>query len=222
MTDLIRVLIVDDHAIVRAGLRMLIENQEDMTVVGDAANSADALRLTRSQRPQVALIDLALGADSGLDLIRTLSADHPATRCVALTMHDDVDHMQAVVEAGGSGYVPKQAAHNEVLSAIRVVVEGRAYFSLSLDQLRARRPGGYAPPRPGIRETLELLTPREREVLNLIARGLTHGEIASELGISLKTVETHRQHVCEKTGIRARALLVRFAQDSGLLDRSRA
>jgi two-component system response regulator NreC len=213
----IRVLLVDDHTVVRTGLRMLIERQEDMEVVGEAATAAEALDLARSQRPDVALVDLTLGADSGIELIRDLQEAAPGTQSVALTMHDDAEHLRLVLAAGGSGYVPKQAAHNEVLSAIRLVAQGRAYLSLSLEQLRAGQPSA-APGRAVAADLLARLTPREREILRLIALGLTHGEIAVELGISLKTVETHRQHMCDKLDIRPRALLVRLAQQSGLLD----
>jgi two-component system response regulator NreC len=213
----IRVLLVDDHKVVRIGLRMLIERQEDMEVAGEAATAGEALLLARSQQPDVALVDLTLGTGSGIELIRELQEAAPATRSVALAMHDDTEHLRLVLAAGGSGYVPKQAPPDEVLSAIRLVAQGRAFFSLSLEQLRAGQPGA-SPGRAVAAELLARLTPREREILRLIALGLTHGEIAAQLGISLKTVETHRQHTCDKLGIRPRALLVRFAQQSGLLD----
>jgi len=220
MTERITVLLVDDHAIVRAGLRMLIESQADMHVVGDAACATEALALAIEHQPTVTLVDLTLGGESGLDLIRRLRTEVPATRSVALTMHDDAEYLREVLAGGGSGYVLKEAAHTEVLSAVRVVSQGRAYISLSLQQLGSSRQVARALPDTAI-ELLSRLTVRERAVLRLIAMGLTHREIGAQLGISLKTVETHRQHVCEKLGMRARAVLVRFAHESGLIETTR-
>jgi two-component system, NarL family, response regulator NreC len=214
----IRVLIVDDHAIVRAGLRLLISGQEDMTVVGEAGSTQDGIDAAERLSPDVALIDLSLPGEGGIEAIRQLRRTRPRVRTVALTMHDDPAYLRSVLSAGGSGYVVKRAADSELLAAIRTVREGRSFVSPMLAEAELFEMPAPTPPLSGEAEaSLARLSARERQVLVLLAHGHTHAEMAEQLGISVKTVETHRARLSEKLGIKSRADLVRLALDAGLL-----
>jgi two-component system response regulator NreC len=214
--DNIRVLIVDDHAIVRAGLRLLISGQPDMTVVGEAGSTQEGIEAAERLSPDVALFDLSLPGEGGIEAIRWLRRTRPRVRTVALTMHDDAAYLRSVLSAGGSGYVVKRAADTELLAAIRAVYDGRSFISPLLDDGEPRESSPVAGT-SGSTETLERLSARERQVLVLLAHGHTHAEMAEQLGISIKTVETHRARLSEKLGLKSRADLVRFALDAGLL-----
>lgn len=215
----IRVLIVDDHAIVRAGLRLLISGQEDMTVVGEAGSTQDGIDAAERLSPDVALIDLSLPGEGGIEAIRQLRRTRPKVRTVALTMHDDPVYLRSVLSAGGSGYVVKRAADSELLAAIRAVREGRSFVSPMLAEAEAQE--AALPPQVAgqleAEEALARLSARERQVLVLLAHGHTHSEMAEQLGISVKTVETHRARLSDKLGLKTRADLVRLALDAGLL-----
>ena len=215
----IRVLIVDDHAIVRAGLRLLISGQDDMTVVGEAGSTQEGIEAAERLSPDVALIDLSLPGEGGIEAIRQLRRTRPRVRTVALTMHDDPVYLRSVISAGGSGYVVKRAADSELLTAIRTVSEGRSFVSPMLAEAEALELS-TAPQLAGqadAEEALARLSARERQVLVLLAHGHTHAEMAEQLGISVKTVETHRARLSEKLGMKSRADLVRLALDAGLL-----
>jgi two-component system, NarL family, response regulator NreC len=215
----IRVLIVDDHAIVRAGLRLLISGQEDMTVIGEAGSTQDGIDAAERLSPDVALIDLSLPGEGGIEAIRQLRRTRPKVRTVALTMHDDPLYLRSVLSAGGSGYVVKRAADSELLAAIRAVREGRSFVSPMLAEAEAREVAAV-PQANGLadaEEALARLSARERQVLVLLAHGHTHSEMAEQLGISVKTVETHRARLSDKLGLKTRADLVRLALDAGLL-----
>ena len=215
----IRVLIVDDHAIVRAGLRLLISGQEDMTVIGEAGSTQDGIDAAERLSPDVALIDLSLPGEGGIEAIRHLRKTRPRVRTVALTMHDDPLYLRSVLSAGGSGYVVKRAADSELLAAIRAVREGRSFVSPMLAEAEAQEVAAV-PQANGLAdaaEALARLSARERQVLVLLAHGHTHSEMAEQLGISVKTVETHRARLSEKLGLKTRADLVRLALDAGLL-----
>jgi two-component system response regulator NreC len=213
----IRVLIVDDHAIVRTGLRLLISGQNDMTVVGEAGSTQEGIEAAERLSPDVALIDLSLPGEGGIEAIRQLRRTRPKVRTVALTMHDDPAYLRSVLSAGGSGYVVKRAADTELLAAIRAVREGRSFISPLLAE--AESPETPATPQvSGTAETaLTRLSARERQVLVLLAHGHTHSEMADQLGISVKTVETHRARLSDKLGMKSRADLVRLALEAGLL-----
>jgi two-component system response regulator NreC len=215
----IRVLIVDDHAIVRAGLRLLISGQEDMTVVGEAGSTQDGIDAAERLSPDVALIDLSLPGEGGIEAIRHLRRTRPRVRAVALTMHDDPVYLRSVLSAGGCGYVVKRAADSELLAAIRAVREGRSFVSPMLAEAEAQETAATLQVAGLVdtEEALARLSARERQVLVLLAHGHTHAEIAEQLGISVKTVETHRARLGEKLGLKSRADLVRFALDAGLL-----
>lgn len=213
----IRVLIVDDHAIVRTGLRLLISGQTDMTVVGEAGSTEEGIKAAERLSPDVALIDLSLPGEGGIEAIRQLRRTRPRVRTIALTMHDDPAYLRSVLSAGGSGYVVKRAADSELLAAIRAVREGRSFVSPMLEEAEAAEPP-TTPQVSGVADTaLARLSARERQVLVLLAHGHTHSEMAEQLGISVKTVETHRARLSEKVGLKSRADLVRLALEAGLL-----
>jgi two-component system response regulator NreC len=210
----IRILVVDDHAVLRAGLRMLLAAQADMDVVGEAADGEAAVAAAVEARPDVALVDITMPGAGGVRAIERIRAASPRTRVLVLTMHDLPAYVRLALAAGAAGYVVKRAADAELLSAIRAVHQGRTVVDPRLvGQLipvrhRGREPGA-APASP--------LSPRERDVLELVAQGYTNQQIASRFGVSVKTVETHRARLTEKLGLRSRAELVRYALDSGLL-----
>ena len=223
----IRVLVADDHAVLRAGLRMLLDAQPDMAVVGEADNAERAAALDADLRPDVVLMDLTLPArpgapntvPSGLEAIQLIKARRPEARALALTMHDEEEYLRAVLEAGGAGYVLKRAADTELLSAIRAVWRGGAY----LHPEHARLLLGGTPPTPPSQgaadATYELLSPREQQVLRLIALGHTNMQVADRLVLSVKTVETYKSRLMTKLGLTGRAALVRYALQQGLLDK---
>jgi two-component system response regulator NreC len=216
--DKIRVLIADDHAVLRSGLRMLINTQPDMDVVGEVADGQEALKKSRELRPDIVLMDITMPGGNGLKAIEGLRMECPKTRVLILTMHDDEAYLRAALAAGGSGYVVKKAADTELLSAIRAVHGGHTFVDLM--------PGGESPElavqgisnRPHSEKSRGLLSQREREVLTLVAVGYTHQQIAERLNLSIKTVETYRSRLAEKLNLRTRADLVRYAIELGLLD----
>jgi len=212
----IRVLIADDHAVLRAGLRLLLNAQTDMEVVGEASTGDQAVAEARELLPDVVLLDITMSGTDGLDAVRRIKEDNPEIKVLALTMHDDESYLRQVLEGGGSGYVLKRSADTELLSAIRAVHQGGMYLHPShaqalLESTREvreedTRPSGY-----------DLLSNRERQVLKLVALGFTNKQIAEELFISVKTVETYRARMQDKLGIRSRAALVRYALSKGVL-----
>jgi two-component system, NarL family, response regulator NreC len=213
----IRVLIVDDHAVLRAGLRMLIGGQPDMEVVGEAADGEDAVQRVPELKPDVVLMDITMPGIGGIRAIEQIRRVHPETRVLVLTMHDVPAYLRSVLAAGASGYVVKRAADSELISAIRGVHRGRTVLDPALATrvvqggLRRRSAAAQAA------GPASVLSQREREVLELVAQGFTNQQIADRLGLSVKTVETYRSRLVEKLGLRSRADLVRYALDSGLL-----
>lgn len=212
----IRILVADDHAVLRAGLKVLIGQQPDMAVVGEAADGDEAVRRAHELRPDVALVDLTMPGIGGIKAIERIRQECPETRVLVLTMHDVPAYLRSALAAGASGYVVKRAADSELLSAIRGVHRGRTVLDPSLaarvvqSGLGRRGPTsvGSGAPAP--------LSPREVEVLDLVAQGYTNQQIADRLQLSVKTVETYRSRLVEKLGLRSRADLVRYALDSGL------
>ncbi|BDG60045.1 response regulator [Caldinitratiruptor microaerophilus] len=201
-----RILIVDDHAVLRSGLRLLLHGKDGLEVVGEAGEAAEALALARRLRPELVLLDLSLPGLSGLDLLQRLRAEMPWLKVLVLTMHDDPEYLRRALEAGAAGYVIKRAADAELLAAIRAIRRGETYVYPTLAaQLVTRPPEGAAPP------ASPPLSQREMEVMKLLVLGHTNAEIADQLGVSVKTVETHRARLMEKLGLRTRAELVRYA-----------
>jgi DNA-binding NarL/FixJ family response regulator len=215
----IRVELVDDHAVVRAGVRMLLEYQADMEVVAEAANAVEGVRLARDLRPDVVLLDIGLPGCSGLDAIGPVLEASPKSRILILSTHDNQAYLRLALAAGAAGYVAKEASASELTQAIRTVAAGRSYVNVSLagnqalkSLLETRRQPGASP--------LDDLSAREKQVLALVASGHTNKEAADELGLSVKSVETYRHRVVEKLGLSSRADMVRFALQSGLITTS--
>jgi DNA-binding NarL/FixJ family response regulator len=219
----IRVLIADDHAILRSGLRMLLDVQPDTVVVGEAETSEQAVALDAQLKPDIVLMDLTLPSSagspatvpSGLEAIHRIKANRPEARVLALTMHDDEGYLRAVLEAGGAGYVLKRAADSELLSAIRAVWQGGTYLHPQHARLLL---GGVPVAEPVVDDSYEQLSPREQQVLRLIALGHTSQEVADMLSLSVKTVETYKSRLMAKLDLVGRAALVRYALQRGLLE----
>jgi DNA-binding NarL/FixJ family response regulator len=211
----LRVLLADDHAILREGVRLVLESQADITVVGEAGDGAEALALAHRLRPDVVVMDIAMPGLNGLDATRRLRAELPEVQVVALTMHADREYVTEVVQAGAAGYVLKQAAAQELVRALRAVRGGEAYLHPAatralIGDYRRRRDDAPA----------DGLTPREREVLRQVALGLSNRAIANALGISVKTVEAHRANLMSKLDMHDRTELVRYAIRTGLISAS--
>jgi two-component system response regulator NreC len=199
--------LADDHALVRSGLRALLEAQPDIEVVGEAQDGVAAVEACRRLRPDVVVMDLAMPGRGGINATEDLGQECPQTKVVVLTMHDDDAYVRMARLAGAAGFVLKKSLATELIRAIHAIRAGGTHFPTS-EPLPVLKTG---------RAPLELITDREREVLTLIALGYTTPELARKLHISEKTVETHRAHIAEKLGLRARADLVRFALEHGLL-----
>jgi two-component system response regulator NreC len=209
--DPITVVLSDDHQVIRAGLRLLLESEEALAVVGEAGDVATTLTQVADRQPRVLVLDLNLGGESGLDLIPVLRTNHPGTQIVVLTMQEDPIFARAALSAGASGYVLKDAIGAELTDAIVAVAAGRSYLN---PQLGARL---AALSDDSDRES-DPLTAREREVMRLIGLGHTNPGIAASLSISVRTVESHRAHIQQKTGLTSRADLVAYAHEHNLLD----
>jgi two-component system, NarL family, response regulator NreC len=207
------VLIVDDHAVVRSGLRLVLEAEEDIEPVGEAGTARDAIFQNRSLKPDVILLDVVMPDQSGLDIIPTLLHEGPEAKVLVLSMQDDPQYVKQAFAAGASGYVLKEAADTEVVAAVREVASGGRYVH---PELGARLVA--AETEAAKRADEDPLSDREREVLRLLALGHTNQEIAKQLFISVRTAETHRAHIMQKLRLSSRAELVRYALAQGLLD----
>lgn len=212
MADALRVALCDDHAIVRGGLRRILEEQ-GIVVVGEAGSAAEAEELARGTMPDVFVMDLGLPDVSGIEATARVRLASPGTAVLVLTVHDDVAYLRRAFEAGAMGYLVKDAADVDLVAAVRTVGAGAQYVHPTLGAAllggaatdhRLTGPGGE-------------LSERELEVLRHVALGLTNAEIAEQLYVSVRTVETHRSHIHQKLGVRSRAELVRLARDAGLL-----
>jgi len=209
---MIRVLIVDDHAVVRTGLRLLLESVEDIEVVGEAGTASDAIVEARSSQPDVILMDVVMPGASGIDATPQLLREEPDAKVLILSMEDDPSYVRQAFAAGAAGYVLKEAADAELVAAVREVASGGRYVHPALG---ARLVAADADERA--RVEADPLTGRERQVLHLLALGHTNQEIAELLVISVRTAETHRAHIMQKLRLNSRADLVRYALANGLL-----
>jgi DNA-binding NarL/FixJ family response regulator len=218
VTTGIRILVADDHSVVREGLRHVLAGAPELTVVGEAGTGADAMALAESARPDVVLLDLTMPGASGLDVLRHLRATLPEVRVLILSVHDDQEYVLESVRAGAHGYLRKDSSPAEIRQAIRAVHAGDAYFSppVARHLTTALRDATSASPDGDV----AALTSREREVLVRVARGLTNRETAAELGISVRTVEAHRDSLMRKLRIHTVAGLTRLAISQGLLSAS--
>ncbi len=210
----IRVLIADDHAILRSGLRMLIEAQPDMTVVAEAENGNEAIRMARDISPAVAILDVTMPGKGGLYAIHDILKNNPAVRILLLTMHEEPAFLRTALAAGASGYVLKKSVDADLLSAIRAVSKGRVYVD---SELAATLVGQAVPERARDRdEPSGVLSERELQVLKLVAEGFSSREISEQIFIGTKTVETYRGRFAQKLGLKSRADIVRYALEIGL------
>jgi len=205
------VVVADDHAVVRSGLRSLLEDEDDIEVVAEAGDVPSALRYVGAHRPKVLVLDLHMPGEPSLPAIPKFREASPDTAIVVLTMQDDPAFAREALQAGATGYVLKEAANDELAQAIRMAVEGRTYLHPELGaKLAAEPPAPAGPP--------DDLTEREVEVLRLIALGYTNAEIGKQLYLSVRTVESHRAHIQQKVRLTSRAELVRYALDNGLIE----
>ena len=209
----VRILIVDDHAVVRAGLRLLLEAEAELEPVGEAGSAREAVFEARSLKPDVILMDVVMPDQSGLEVVPQLLAEHPEVKILVLSMQDDPQYVRQAFAAGASGYVLKEAADRDVVSAVREVARGGRYVH---PELGARMVA--AETEADRRAEDDPLSDREREVLRLLALGHTNQEIAKQLYISVRTAETHRAHIMQKLRLQSRAELVRYALAQGLLE----
>jgi DNA-binding NarL/FixJ family response regulator len=208
-----KVMIVDDHLIVRAGLRALLEREADVSVVGEASDGRVALRLAREMHPDVVLMDVSMPGLNGIDATRLFSAETKKVRVIALSMNADRRYVLEMLAAGAAGYLVKSAAADELLHAIRVVMGGKTYISselsgLELDAISVGRARNNA--------RQDLLSRREREVLQLLSEGLTSKDIAGRLFVAVSTVESHRKQIMSKLNLRSVAELTKYAVREGL------
>jgi DNA-binding NarL/FixJ family response regulator len=210
----IRLLVADDHALFRAGIRKLLQSFEGVDVVGEAADGHEALRLSETHRPDLLLMDIAMPGLNGVDAAARLAREGRRPRVIILSMHTGEEHVLRAIRAGAAGYVLKDATPAELETAVRAVARGETYLSPAISRYvvedYVRRAGGDHGP-------LDRLTPRQREILQLIAEGNTTKAIAAKLGLSVKTVETHRAQLMERLEVRDLAALVRLAVRLGLV-----
>ena len=209
----VRVLIVDDHAVVRSGLRLLLAAADDLEPVGEAGSARDAILEARAHKPDVILLDIVMPDQTGLDVLPQLKRENPDAQVLVLSMQDEPRYVREAFAAGASGYVLKEAADNEVVAAIREVAGGGRYVN---PELGARLVAADAEATKRAEE--DPLSDREREVLRLLALGHTNQEIAKMLYISVRTAETHRAHIMQKLRLQTRADLVAYALERGLLE----
>jgi DNA-binding NarL/FixJ family response regulator len=212
----IRILLADDHPVVRDGLRALLGREPDMTIVAEAADGREAVRLAEEQSPDVVIMDLGMPIMNGIEATRRIVATSPHTAVVILSMHQDESYVLGSLNAGAKGYLLKDSMRKEVIEAIRAVSQGRSFLTRKvgamlqedyISQLRRR----------GLEDSYELLTDREREILQLIAEGRANKEVASLLNISLTTVETHRTHILQKLDLHSVPELILYAVRKGII-----
>jgi two-component system, NarL family, response regulator NreC len=212
----IRILLADDHTVVRDGLRALLEKQPDMTVVGEAADGRDSVRLAEEQLPDVVVMDIAMPNMNGIEATRRILAANPRTNVVMLSMHQDESYVLRSLKAGAKGYLLKDSLRSDVIEAIRTVSQGRSFMTrkvsriLQEDYIRQME-------RRGLEDSYDLLTDREREILQLVAEGKTNKDVATFLNISLTTVETHRTHILQKLGLHSVPELILYAVRKGII-----
>jgi two-component system, NarL family, response regulator NreC len=215
----IRVLIADDHAVLRAGLRMLINTQTDMVVVAEAGDGLEAIHVATDTRPDVVVMDISMPAFSGIQAIEQIREALPETHILVLTMHDDAAYLRSALAAGASGYVVKKSADSELISAIHAVHRGQMFVDLASSSGAIQEALLDRPSKDHIRanDAKGLLSQREKAVLALVAQGYTNQQVADRLSLSVKTIETYRMRLAEKLELRSRADLTRYALEIGLI-----
>jgi two-component system response regulator NreC len=212
----IRILLADDHTVMRRGLRALLERQPGFEVVGEAADGTEAVDLAGRERPDVAVIDIGMPGLNGIEAASRITTKHPAVAVVILSMHSDESYVLRSLKAGARGYLLKDSPESDLINAIHAVHQGKAFFSPAIskmlveDYMRQMR-------QRGVEDSYELLTPREREILQLLGEGRANKEIATRLELSLYTVETHRSNMLEKLNLRSTAELILYAVRKGIV-----
>ncbi|CAO4194089.1 MULTISPECIES: response regulator transcription factor [Methylobacteriaceae] len=214
--DRIRVALADDHPIVLAGIRTLLNADPEIELVGEATSGSDALPMIHSAGPDVAVVDVSMPGLNGLELAERVAGECPGTRVLVLTVHEDAAYVQPLLRAGARGYLLKRSAADDLLRAVRAVASGGIYLDPSIAGHALADPSSVGGPGPG--EAGEALSPREMEVLRLIAQGFSNKEIARRIDLSVKSVETYKARAAEKLGLRTRAEIIRYAAAQGWLD----
>lgn len=214
MTPALRVVLADDHTLVRSGIRLILESQPGIKVVGEAGNGLEALAILAESAAHVLVLDLKMEGLDGIAVLRAAKEAHPDLKVIILTMHAGREYVTRAMEEGADGYLLKDSAAQDLMAAIKAVMAGRPYFSPLIQQQMAERLRDDGRPLEGIR----LLTERERDVLGLLSRGLSSKDIAEALDISARTVETHRANLMRKLGLKSVALLTQFAVREGIID----
>jgi len=212
----IRILLADDHTMVRDGLRSLLEKQPDMTVVAEAADGRESVRLAEEQSPDVVVMDIAMPNMNGIEATRRIVATHPDTAVLILSMHQDESYVLRSLKAGAKGYLLKDSLRSDVIEAIRSVSQGRSYLTRKVSRLLQEDYVRQLEQR-GLDDSYELLTDREREILQLVAEGRTNKEVAALLNISPTTVETHRTHILQKLNLHSIPDLILYAVRKGII-----
>ncbi len=217
MPEKVRVLLADDHAVLRSGLTLLINGQDDFTIVGEAPTGLAVLALAEELQPDLILLDLSMPGLGGLDVISTLRLKSPEMKILVLTMHDDLEYLRQALKSGASGYILKKAADSELLAAMRSVINGEVYVHSSMTKglLKDILPDDK---HETDKDAWENLSNREKQVLQLVALGHTSAEIAEQLNLSSKTIDTYRSRGMEKLELKTRASLVRYALQRGILE----
>jgi two-component system, NarL family, response regulator NreC len=209
---MIRILLADDHAMVRKGFRMILEAQADMEIIGEAGNGREAVELAESLRPDLIVMDVAMPELNGIEATRRLAVSSPRTRVLALSMHKDSVYVREILRAGARGYLLKDSIDSDLVNAVRSVAKGDGYLSPAVSD------AVLSDYRRHVTDPLDLLTSREREVLQMIAEGKTNKEVASTLNLSVYTIDAHRGKIMEKLNLHSTGELVRFAVRNGLID----
>ncbi len=212
----IRILLADDHEVVRDGVRALLEKQTDMEVIGEASDGREAARLAEELRPDVVVMDVGMPNLNGIDATRRILNAHPQIAVVMLSMHQDESYVLRSLKAGAKGYLLKESLRSDVLEAIRAVAQGRSFLTKKISRMMQEDYIQEMEQR-GLEDSYELLTDREREVLQLAAEGKPNKEIAAALNISLTTVETHRTHILQKLGLHSVPELILYAVRKGII-----
>ena len=212
----IRILLADDHKLMRSGLRLLIEQQPDLTVVGEAADGREAVALATSLRPDVAVMDISMPNLNGIEAAHQITQSHAELAVIVLSMHPDESYVLRALKAGAKGYLLKDSAESDLITAVRAVARGKSFFSPAVskvlldDYIRKLK-------RSGAEDAYDLLTPREREVLQLVAEGKSNKEVANLLNLSVYTVETHRSNIMQKLNLKGVPELTLYAVRKGII-----
>jgi two-component system response regulator NreC len=212
----IRIVLADDHKLMRSGLRVLLEQQPDLTVVGEASDGREAFALVASQRPDVLVMDIGMPSLNGIEAAAQITQSNPEAAIVMLSMHSDESYVLRALKAGARGYLLKDSAEADLIRAVRAVAEGKSFFSPAVskvlldDYVRKLK-------RSGTEDPYDLLTPREREVLQLVAEGKSNKEVAQLLNLSVYTVETHRSNIMEKLNLHGVPELILYAVRKGII-----